>query len=134
MHGQSISNSYAISGTPSKQTPGEAILAAIRLRRPVTATGTLVLSVCARHRRSVIAARPENPDRLRPAPHRPALPEGAQTGASSAEDRTQRLPPFRPLDVGIVSEAIPAFFIGRNKDGFWVARNANGKIGGNFPI
>jgi hypothetical protein len=29
---------------------------------------------------------------------------------------------FQPLDPGIVNEAIPAFFIGRNKDGFWVAR------------
>jgi len=37
---------------------------------------------------------------------------------------------FRPLDAAIVSEAIPAFFIGRNKQGFWVARDARGKIGG----
>ena len=40
--------------------------------------------------------------------------------------------PFRPLDPGIVNEAIPAFFIGRNKDGFWLARDAGGKIGGIF--
>jgi hypothetical protein len=37
--------------------------------------------------------------------------------------------PFRPLDAGIVSEAIPAFFIGRNADGFWVARDAKGLTG-----
>ena len=41
---------------------------------------------------------------------------------------------FRPLDAGIVSEAIPAFFIGRNKEGFWVARDANGQIGGIFLL
>jgi len=39
---------------------------------------------------------------------------------------------FRPLDAGILSEAIPAFFIGRNQDGFWIARDAKGRIGGLF--
>jgi len=42
--------------------------------------------------------------------------------------------PFRPLDAGIVSQAIPAFFIGRNGDGFWVARDAKGRIGGLFLL
>ena len=41
---------------------------------------------------------------------------------------------FQPLDPGIVSEAIPAFFIGRNKEGFWVARDAKGRIGGIFLL
>lgn len=41
---------------------------------------------------------------------------------------------FRPLDPDIVSEAIPAFFIGRNKEGFWVARDAKGRIGGIFLL
>jgi hypothetical protein len=41
---------------------------------------------------------------------------------------------FRPLDPGIVNEAIPAFFIGRNKEGFWVARDVNGRIGGIFLL
>ena len=31
-----------------------------------------------------------------------------------------------------LSEAIPVFFIGRNQDGFWVARDADGKSGGLF--
>ena len=39
---------------------------------------------------------------------------------------------FRPLDPGIVSDEIPAFFIGRNKEGFWIARDAKGRIGGIF--
>ena len=42
--------------------------------------------------------------------------------------------PFRPLDASIVSDAIPAFFIGRNRDGFWVARDAKGRIGGIFLL
>ena len=40
--------------------------------------------------------------------------------------------PFPELDPGCVSDAIPAFFIGRNSDGFWVARDAKGRIGGLF--
>jgi hypothetical protein len=40
--------------------------------------------------------------------------------------------PFAPLDPGIVNEAIPAFFIGRNSDGFWLARDVKGKAGGIF--
>ena len=41
---------------------------------------------------------------------------------------------FQPLDPGIVNEAIPAFFVGRNKEGFWVARDAKGRIGGIFLL
>jgi hypothetical protein len=41
---------------------------------------------------------------------------------------------FQPLDPGIVNEAIPAFFIGRNKEGFWVARDVKGQIGGIFLL
>ena len=41
---------------------------------------------------------------------------------------------FQPLDPDIVNEAIPAFFVGRNKEGFWVARDAKGRIGGIFLL
>src|SRR6202048_3599197 len=41
---------------------------------------------------------------------------------------------FHPPDPGIVNDAIPAFFIGRNKEGFWVARDVNGRIGGIFLL
>jgi hypothetical protein len=43
-------------------------------------------------------------------------------------------PPFGSLDPDVVSEAIPAFFIGRDRDGFWVAREAKGRIGGLFLL
>ncbi|MBR0784420.1 hypothetical protein [Bradyrhizobium iriomotense] len=39
---------------------------------------------------------------------------------------------LRPLDPDVVSAAIPAFFIGRNRAGLWVAREANGRVGGLF--
>ena len=48
--------------------------------------------------------------------------------AASAPVATQ----FQPLDPGVLNEAFPAFFIGRNNDGFWVARDAKGRIGGLF--
>jgi hypothetical protein len=41
---------------------------------------------------------------------------------------------FQPLDPGVLNEAIPAFFVGRNKEGFWVARDAKGRIGGIFLL
>jgi hypothetical protein len=39
---------------------------------------------------------------------------------------------FQPLDPGIVNASIPAFFIGRDRDGFWLARDAKGETGGIF--
>jgi len=39
---------------------------------------------------------------------------------------------FQPLDLDIVSPAIPAFYVGRNQEGFWVARDAKGQAGGLF--
>ena len=41
--------------------------------------------------------------------------------------------PQRP-DPSILSDAIPLFFIGRNRDGFWVARDADGRVGGIFVL
>ncbi len=64
--------------------------------------------------------------------HQPG-PIGESPGAVP-EPRATVTAQFRPLDPGIVNEAIPAFFIGRNKEGFWVARDANGQIGGIFLL
>ena len=55
--------------------------------------------------------------------------------ALQAVDRQPRQRPaaeLMPLDPDVVSAAIPAFFIGRNKVGLWVAREARGRIGGLF--
>ena len=54
----------------------------------------------------------------------PTAPEGRATVTAQ----------FQPLDPGIVNDAIPAFFIGRNKEGFWVARDVKGQIGGIFLL
>lgn len=44
----------------------------------------------------------------------------------------QQAAALKPLDPDVVSAAIPAFFIGRNSAGLWVAREANGRVGGLF--
>jgi hypothetical protein len=41
---------------------------------------------------------------------------------------------FEPLDPDILNASIPAFYIGRNTDGFWLARDARGESGGAFLL
>ena len=43
-------------------------------------------------------------------------------------------PPFQLPDPGVLNASIPAFFIGCDKDGFWLARDAKGKTGGIFLL
>jgi hypothetical protein len=57
-----------------------------------------------------------------------------RSGVSPAEAPPTVTAQFRPLDPGILNETIPAFFIGRNMEGFWVARDAKGQIGGIFLL
>jgi hypothetical protein len=65
---------------------------------------------------------------------RPSAREREGSGILPVEKPPTVTAQFRPLDAGIVNEAIPAFFIGRNKEGFWVARDAKGQIGGIFLL
>jgi len=41
---------------------------------------------------------------------------------------------FQPLDSNILSASIPTFFIGRDRDGFWLARDVKGENGGIFLL
>jgi hypothetical protein len=73
----------------------------------------------------------------RQAPGRPAGATGRESersgmGPAAAPGTISTL--FVPLDPGIVNETIPAFFIGRNKEGLWIARDVNGQIGGVFLL
>ena len=75
-----------------------------------------------------------NPDiSWRQAPGRSVAAPNPRTGLLQADQGAVDAP-FQPLDPGVLSEAIPAFFIGRNKDGWWVAREARGRIGGIFLL
>jgi hypothetical protein len=60
--------------------------------------------------------------------------EAERSGTLPAAEPAKVTAEFRPLDGDIVNKAIPAFFIGRNMEGFWVARDVNGQIGGIFLL
>jgi hypothetical protein len=60
--------------------------------------------------------------------------DGERSGSLPADKPATVTAQFQPLDPSIVNETIPAFFIGRNKEGFWVARDVNGQIGGIFLL
>jgi hypothetical protein len=60
--------------------------------------------------------------------------DGQRSGMLPADKPATVTAQFQPLDPAIVNEAIPAFFIGRNKEGFWVARDVKGQIGGIFLL
>jgi hypothetical protein len=53
-------------------------------------------------------------------------------GSRPASTQTGSPPVFGPLDPRVISNSIPAFFIGQNRDRLWVAREATGRIGGLF--
>jgi hypothetical protein len=42
--------------------------------------------------------------------------------------------PFQPLDPGVLNASIPAFYIGRDSDGFWLVRDVKGESGGIFLL
>jgi hypothetical protein len=54
------------------------------------------------------------------------------SGFSEAQARKPAC--FEPLDPGIISASIPAFFVGRDRDGFWLVREAKGESGGIFLL
>lgn len=58
--------------------------------------------------------------------------QSGRAGILPAEEAAVIAGPFQPPDTGVISDAIPAFFVGRNRQGFWVARDVKGKIGGIF--
>jgi hypothetical protein len=60
-------------------------------------------------------------------------PSFQQRPTSTARVRAVANFPRRP-DAGVLSKSIPLFFIGRNRNGLWVAREAEGRIGGIFLL
>jgi hypothetical protein len=86
--------------------------------------------------RATIAMQLKSPDlSQRKAPTRPTAAisgNNQPSGILPVDEPAATTVRFPPLDPDIVSEAIPAFFIGRNEDGFWVARDAKGETGGLF--
>src|SRR5579863_7688452 len=61
-----------------------------------------------------------------------AYPRFAKSQASSPASASSQPTCFQPIDSSVVNASIPTFFVGRNRDGFWVARDAKGEHGGIF--
>jgi hypothetical protein len=69
----------------------------------------------------MIAVEPMNPAHLRCGPNslaRTIAPEGERSGILPAGKPPKVATRFEPPDSGLVKEAIPTFFIGRNSEGF----------------
>lgn len=62
-----------------------------------------------------------------------AIPDSKRHDVASGPAVTVSTP-FLPLDPAVLNASIPAFFIGRDKDGLWLARDAKGKTGGIFLL
>jgi hypothetical protein len=59
-----------------------------------------------------------------------AMRAGAGKGHSRPQGSVVKFPPRSEL--AFLNETIPLFYIGQNRDGFWVARDADGRSGGVF--
>src|SRR5712664_294931 len=109
----------------------------LRQRRRMFAHGSWphVIAIC---KRTMIAMQMTSPDASRPQTPRRSTSaieqDGERSGIFPAAEPATVTAQFRPLDPAVVSDAIPAVFIGRNKEGFWVARDAKGQIGGIFLL
>jgi hypothetical protein len=82
----------------------------------------------------MIALQLTSPDPVQCDSTAPVERERLRTGDRPVDAPATVTAQFRPLDPGVVNEAIPAFFIGRNHEGFWVARDVQGRIGGIFLL
>jgi hypothetical protein len=125
MRRRSISHSYGFVGTSCAWI-------CIRPRPGGTCNRTIAIDEYA-----MIAVQPMTANRLWCEPNRSAgaiKPEGERARILPTEQPAEVTVKFQPLDPGIVNAAIPAFFIGRNKEGFWVARDVSGQIGGLFLL
>ena len=76
----------------------------------------------------------QNPMRRAPIRSTAAIGRESERSATLPADEPAKVTEFRPLDDDIVNAVIPAFFIGRNMEGFWVARDTKGQIGGIFLL
>jgi hypothetical protein len=84
---------------------------------------------------TVVAVQLAGPDLLgQQAPRSSAtsIAQDSQRSGLTPDQPAAVTTPFQPLNADIVNEAIPAFFVGRNKEGFWLARDVKGRIGGVF--
>jgi hypothetical protein len=59
-------------------------------------------------------------------------PSSAPLASDAPPELEHAVTSFARPGPDVLSRSIPVVFIGRNRDGFWVARDADGKFGGLF--
>ena len=77
---------------------------------------------------------PDLPNQQAPRRSADAVAQDSRRAGLASDQPATAATPFQPLDPGIVNASIPAFFIGRNREGFWLARDVKGRIGGIFLL
>jgi hypothetical protein len=100
------------------------------LRMQLLARAKSVLAACRAQLDAFVSSRMQHAAAVAGNVH-PRQPEGTPPVAAADQSKasTNRFD-FPAPD--LLSEALPAFFIGRNKAGLWVAREAQGRAGGLF--
>jgi len=125
----SNSKEAAVAVVTLERTGGARRLAA-RLKAMAAAAGAVIDSYV-NYRMQTSASEAEHVRRQMAGIAKPAsLTHSELLSATDIENETERA--LQPLDPGTISDVIPAFFVGRNHDGLWVAREAKGAIGGMF--
>ena len=129
MRRQAVSHSYGIACTswPSSRGGRRACALPAAARHVITIDEPTVIAM---QMTSPDVSRRQTPGRSTAAIQQ----DGERSGILPPGEPATVAAQFQPLDPGVVSEAIPAFFIGRNKEGFWIARDAKGRIGGIFLL
>ena len=77
---------------------------------------------------------PDLPNQQAPRNSADAVAQDSQRASLAPDQPATAATLFQAVDPGIVNASIPAFFIGRNKEGFWLARDVKGQIGGIFLL
>ncbi len=75
---------------------------------------------------------PDVPNPQLPRDSAAAIELNSQCSGPAPDQPATVATPFQPLDPDIVNAAIPAFFICRDEEGFWLVRDLKGQIGGVF--
>jgi hypothetical protein len=123
MHRQLVSNSYDVGRTSWTLIHEEAAMATIAFNTALRKAERL---------EAVLTAVGGKFDVLVSYQLQQATAEAEPARTLANDEQARAATQFKPLDAGVISDAFPAFFIGRNGEGFWVARDAKGRIGGLF--
>ena len=101
------------------------------LRMQLLSRAKTVLAACGAQLNAFVSSRMQHAAAVA-ANVRPRRPSGAPPVVAAADQSKASTNRFDLPIPDVLSEALPAFFIGRNKAGLWVVREAKGQTGGIF--